>query len=595
MTQAGIAPPSLSAWRALAQAALKGAPFEALITNSPSGLAIAPLYTQADTQIESPLSGAQVGPWDARQIIARTDPVAANMEALEELQGGASSLEIEVRLHRDERGVRLDGPEDLARLTSGWMLDLAPLALSADAPLASEMALAFAKTRGLLDARFAFNRDPIGAALRGNLAWDASPSALQAAIAFAEAVEADFPKARALRLDARPVHEAGGSEAQEIGLLAASLAQYLRAGLAPEMAAKACLASLALGADPLIEIAKLRAARLVLDRVLEASGAKDQHIAIQAVTGKRMLTRRDPWINVLRAAASGIAGALGGADIVTILPLSEPLGQPDALARRLARNAHAVLAGEAHLALVQDPAAGAYAFEALTEELARAGWAFFQGIEAQGGPLAALASGWLAAQIAPIRAEREARVRRRQDALTGVSEFPWLQESKLQLEAWPLGPPQAHGLLPMRLAEPFERLRDLADAAGNLPVFLANLGSLAEFAPRAQFTANLLAAGGLTALGAEQAYQDDDALADAFRASGARAACLCGSDAAYGARAQSAALALKGAGCAVLLLAGRPKQQEAAWRTAGITGFIFAGGDAIAALESLQKQLGIQP
>ena len=595
MMQERFASPQLSHWHALVQASLKGAPFEALVTRAPGGLAIQPLYTQADVPVAPPLSGARLGPWDARQIVAREDPSAANLEALEELQGGATSLEIEVQTRPNGRGMRLESAEDLVRLTAGWMLDLAPLALCADGPQASDLLLGFAKTRGLLNNAFAFNRDPLGAALRGNLVPAAWPAAMRGAIAFAEAVQADFPKARALRLDARPMHQAGASEAQEIGLLAASLAHYLRAGLAPALAAKACLASIACGADPLIEIAKLRAVRLVLGRLLEASGAGQGAIAIQACTGKRMLTRRDPFLNVLRAASAAFAGAVGGADIVTILPLSEPLGQPDALARRLARNAHAVLAGEAHLALVQDPGAGAYAIEALTEDLARTGWEFFLDIEAQGGPLAALASGWLAKAIAPIRAEREARVRRRADALTGISEFPWLDEPKLQLEAWPLDPPQAQGagLLAMRLAEPFERLRDLADAAGNPPVFLANLGRLAEFSPRAQFAANFLAAGGIPVLGAEQAYPDDAALANAFRASGARVACLCGTDAAYGARAEGLAVALKAAGCGALLLAGRPGQQEAAWRAAGITDFLFTGCDAIDALETLHKGLGI--
>lgn len=579
----------------MVQASLKGAPFEALVARAPGGLAIQPLYTQTDVPVAPPLSDARLGPWDARQIVAREDPGAANLDALEELQGGATSLEIEVQTRPNGRGMRLNSAEDLARLTAGWMLDLAPLALCADGPQASDLLLGFAKTRGLIDARFAFNRDPIGAALRDNLAADAWPAALRGAVAFAEAVQADFPKARALRLDARPVHEAGASEAQEIGFLAASLAHYLRAGLAPALAAKACLASIACGADPLIEIAKLRAVRLVLGRVLEASGAGQGAIAIQACTGKRMLTRRDPFLNVLRAASAAFAGAVGGADIVTILPLSEPLGQPDGLARRLARNAHAVLAGEAHLALVQDPGAGAYAIEALTEDLARTGWEFFQDIEARGGPLAALASGWLATAIAPVRAEREARVRRRADALTGTSEFPWLDEPKLQLEAWPPDPPQAHGagLLAMRLAEPFERLRDRADAAANPGVFLANLGPLAAFSPRANFALNLLAAGGLRALGPETEYADDAELIAAFRASGARAACLCGTDAAYGARAEGLAIALKAAGCATILLAGRPGEHEAAWRKAGITDFLFTGCDAIAALEALHARLGI--
>lgn len=151
----------------------------------------------------------------------------------------------------------------------------------------------------------------------------------------------------------------------------------------------------------------------------------------------------------------------------------------------------------------------------------------------------------------------------------------------------------AVALAPFRLAAPFERLRDRAEAAGAPGVFLATLGRLAEFSPRAQFAANLLAAGGLASLGGEDAHADDAALAAAFRASGAHVACLCGGDAAYAARAEGAARALKAAGCDFLALAGRPGAQEAALAAAGVELFVFAGGDAIEALERLQGALGL--
>lgn len=597
MTQILFPSPSAQAWRVLAEKALGGAPFERLISNRPGGLAIAPIYAQSDQPAQAPLAGRAAGAWDARQIISCADPADANQEALADLEGGTTSIEIEVQAADGGRGIRLNRLDDLARLTAGWMVDLAPMALSADAPQASHLLLAFAKARGLLDTAFAFNRDPIGAALRGAIDANAMPNALREALAFEEAVASDFPKARALRLDARPLHEAGASEAQELGFLAGALALYLRAGLDPARAAKACLVTLALSADPLLEIAKLRAARLVLGRVLEVFGAAIEHrvMALQAVVGARMLTRRDPWINLLRAAAAGFAGALGGADVLTILPMSHALGQPDAFARRLARNTHSVLAHEAHLAQVIDPAAGAYAFEALTEEIAAAAWAFFQDLERQNGVLGVLDNGWLAQSIAPVRADREARVRRRTDALIGISHYPLLGERSVEARPWPADPARNPLLAPMRLAEPFERLRDRAEAAGSPAIFLANLGSLAECGARAGFAGNLFTAGGLPSHGAEDTHADLAALIAAFSASGARAACLCGSDSAYFEQAEPAARALKAAGCGMVILAGRPAEHDAIWRAAGITQFIYAGCDAVAALEAVHTGLGVRP
>jgi methylmalonyl-CoA mutase len=152
-------------------------------------------------------------------------------------------------------------------------------------------------------------------------------------------------------------------------------------------------------------------------------------------------------------------------------------------------------------------------------------------------------------------------------------------------------------LTPRRLAEPFERLRDAADAhlarTGKRPqVFLARLGDLAVHAARSTWTSNFLAAGGIEAVVSAPLHNSADAGA-AFAASGASFACLCSSDQVYAEVAEATAAVLKQAGATQVLLAGRPRDQEAALRASGVDGFIFAGCNAVAVLTSLHKSLGL--
>jgi methylmalonyl-CoA mutase len=309
-----------------------------------------------------------------------------------------------------------------------------------------------------------------------------------------------------------------------------------------------------------------------------------------------MMTRRDPYVNMLRATIAVVGAGLGGADAITVLPFTLALGLPDRFARRIARNTQLVLLEESNLAKVADPAAGAGGIEDLTDKLCRAAWAEFQEIEAAGGAWAALQQGLIQSKVAAVRGAREAAVARRKDALTGTSDFPDLAEAPVAvLEVPPVAPPPMadaptfEPLPRIRLAEPFEALRDASDRTlaqiGARPkVFLANLGTPADFTARATFAKNFFEAGGIEAVG-NDGFESRDALVAAFRASGARLACLCSSDAVYAREAVATAQALRDAG-AVLLLAGRPGALEAALTKAGVRGFVFAGCDALAALRT---------
>jgi methylmalonyl-CoA mutase len=307
---------------------------------------------------------------------------------------------------------------------------------------------------------------------------------------------------------------------------------------------------------------------------------------------------------MLRTTIAAFSAGIGGADAVAVLPFTSAIGLPDRFARRVARNAQLLLLEESNIARVADPAAGSGGIEDLTEKLCRATWALFQEIEAAGGAPAALERGLIQDEIAKVRTEHETATAHRKDVLTGTSDFPNLSEAPVQVlnaKPVPIGPPVANvkypALVPVRLAEPYEHLRDASDRmlakTGARPkVFLANLGALAEFTARASFAKTFFEAGGVEAT-ANDGFKSRDEMIAAFKASGAKLVCLCSTDAIYEREAADAAKALAQAGAAHIYLAGRPKDADAL-KAAGVGTFIFAGCDVLATLNASHNILGIR-
>jgi methylmalonyl-CoA mutase len=606
--------PDESRWRALAEAALKGASFERLTTTTPDGVTIQPLYRAPDAPIsaaalvQSALADRPASlPWDIRQVVRTASPAKANAEMLEDLQGGASSVEL-LAGDSDGEGVHLDSAEALAEALQGVHAEIAPIALDAPrdggraAPLLVEWLLANADPSQAMPA---FNLDPVTAWLSDGALGLPIEDELASAARFAFDQRVRFPRATFLAASGRGAHEAGASPVQELALMLASGVAHLRAlerhGLDPAETARLILFRLAVGPDVVVEIAKLRAARALWARVMELCGAgtHERAMRLQATTARRMLTRDDAWTNILRGTAACFAAATGGADTITVLPFTTPLGGASALARRMARNTQIILMEESRLGHVVDPGGGAFAVEALTHSLAEEAWGRFQSIEAQGGLIAALRAGTIQVEIVKTAAARGKLIASRRYPITGVSDFPLLDETTLHIEPVAVTPrtaPAADPITPLpwsRHAEPFEALRDAAKAKAKAPrVFFANLGPLAEFSPRANFAMNLFAAGGVAADGPDSVYVDHAAMAAAFKASGARVAVLTGSDTRYATDGLDAANALKAAGCDWLIHAGKPADEQAV-RAKGFDQFIFAGQDAVEALKLLHTALGI--
>jgi len=595
-------PATEEAWRGLVDAVLKGAPFARLESRTHDGLTIEPLYPRdaAATALGGRAPGAA---WTIMQRVDHPDPAAANAQALDDLQNGATGLVLVFAGSVSANGFGLDpSPATLARALDG--VDLTAVAIDLNLSPATRHVVrdfaALVKARGIapakVDLRASIN--PIGgfaASGRGPPSWDELAPNFAAMVGELAAVGFRGPFAVA---DGRVIHNAGGSEAQELAFALASAVAYLRAleahGMALAAAREAIYFRLSADADQFLTMAKFRAARKLWARVEQACGLTPKPAMIAAETAWRMMTKHDPYVNMLRTTIAVAAAGLGGADAVTVLPHTAPLGLPDPFARRVARNTQLVLLEESNLARVGDPAAGSGTLEAMTHALCTAAWAAFREIEQAGGAWTALQTGLIQRHAAAVRAERERAVARRTDILTGTNEYPNINEVlPAVLDVAPALPKDeaavsAAALPRMRLAEPFEQLRDasdkiLAQAGARPKVFLATLGKPADFNARANFAKNFFEAGGIEAVGGGD---DPSPLAAAFKASGAALACLCGSDKAYESEAEAAATALKAAGARRVYLAGRPGAKEATLRAAGVQTFIHEGCDVLATLQA---------
>lgn len=601
-------------WLKLVEGVLKGADFDKkLVSRTYDGLRIEPIYRRAEAATAVSARDA-AEPWRIVQRVDHPDPAAANRQALEDLENGATGLALVFAGGFGSHGFGLHdiSPDALTRVLDSVVLDvgiqiaLAPIPGAKDA---GEIFASIVAARGHDPAsvNVHFNYQPLSMmAARGTAPspWTELAPALAASVS---ALRGRGFKGPFVLADGRPVHDAGGSEAQELAFALSAAVAYLRAleqaGWSLDAAREAVAFSLSADANQFETLAKFRAIRKLWARVEEACGLSPKPVFVNAETAWRMLTQRDPYVNLLRATVAVFAAGLGGANAITVLPHTLAFQLADAQARRAARNTQLVLIEESSLTRVSDPAAGSGGMESLTASLCETAWALFQETERAGGLWQALCNGSIQEKIKAVRAQRANAIAHRKDALTGLSEFPQIDE-----------PPVAHSserligashfgevkvkldpLAAMRLAEPFEKLRDKSDrhlkATGARPrVFLAVLGTAADFTQRVTFAKNFFEAGGIEAVIAEGA-SGAAAIGGAFAASGAALACICSSDDVYAREAVGAAKALAAAGAAPLYLAGRGGALEGALREAGVGTFIHAGCNVLETLQAAHDRL----
>jgi methylmalonyl-CoA mutase len=681
-------PAGYDEWRALAVADLEGASFEQkLVTHTYEGIDVQPVYTRRDRPADpdpdgfpglppfvrgSEALGAVRTGWDLRPEHAHPDLALTNRAILDDLQGGATSLLL--RLDAAARnGLDPDDPaatelagrdgimayhaDDLGAALANVHLDMIGVTLEAGAAFlpAAALLVALWRRQGVAPAaaRGAFNADPLAVLVRdGQL--PVPPAAALALMADLAAWTAKtYPHATAVRVGTAPYHHAGATAAQDTAFGIATAVEYLRAmtaaGLDVDGAARQILFSISLGTHHFLAVAKLRAARRLWSRVVEACGGSPGAGAmrVHARVSKRVLTLRDPYVNLLRNTVACFAAGVGGAEAITSVPFDAAAGLPDAQGRRIARNTVLVLQEEAHLHRVIDPPGGSWYLDWLTDQVADRAWGIFQEVERRGGMLRAIEAGWVAQQIESAFAPRAKNLARRKEGITGVSEFPNVGEApvvrpapdRITLRAAAVGrltgarrssvsidgpnvaalvdaaekgasigqlaralgfhaePTLIPPLTPHPFAEPFEELRAASDsflaARGRRPrVFLANMGSAAHHTARATYAKNFFEAGGFEIIG-NNGFRDADAAAKAFAESGATVAVICSSDKLYPEVVPLLAPKLKAAGARTVVLAGNPGANEAAWRGADVGRFIFIKCDVLATLREMLREEGV--
>lgn len=617
--------PTWQQWRQAVAAGLKGASFEdVLVGRSADGFAIQPLYEKAGGAIV--VGRRPRTPWHVTARVDHSAMEAAAETALAELEGGATSLALVISGGRFARGhgVTARTAAELDAVLAGVDLELIHLWLepcrgASDAELVAALVAQRGLVAGGLDVDFGI--DPLGEAAATGLAPRDANGLDGQLIGVFDRLRGYGFRGPVCRADGRSYHEAGASEAQELACVLATLVEYLRAlerrGIALSEARAALSVAMAADSDQLLTIAKFRALRRLWDRVQRACGMAPAPIALHAESSWRMLTRRDPWVNILRGTIATFSAGVAGADSIATLPFDLALGMPDALARRIARNTQLILQHEAHLWRVVDPAAGSGGIEAMSDELCRAGWALFQQIERGGGMLQAVIDGEIGKMLQPSRQALRDAVATGRQPITGTSAFPNLIETKIRrprvdeegrAPTIPMSPHDcAVPILPsIRLSQDFEQMRDwseraAAEASGAPRVFVAGFGERKLVTGLSAFAQNLFAAGGIAAIvedGLDRDGGDVPArVVTRWRASAASLVCLCFSDELAEALpddathptdtlAEAVIRRLRQAGVGLIAYAGDPGAAADALRRAGASHFLLQGCDRIALLDA---------
>ncbi len=680
-------------WLAAVRALLPtSASIDSLGSDTLEGLRLQPLYSaqqSAHNQYQHTLPGTAPGvrgasalaqPWLIVQASAQADALAANHDLRADLAQGGTAIALlpDVATQRcldpDEAppelvgrgGCSLASVEDMSQALAGIPLDSTPLQLQSGARSLPLPALLMAALRHRGE-DLATLRGPVGA---DPLAWLAAHGSLPAGVESLYDEQASWtlwclehaPGLGTIFIDGGVWHEAGANAVQELACSLANatacLRQMLVRGLDIDEVAPRMSLKLALGSDFLMELTKLRAARMLWSQMTAAFGAstESQRPGLHARTSRRNKSALDPWSNMLRSTQEALVSVIGGCDSLLIEPFDAPLRPANEFARRHARNQHLILQHEVGLARLQDPAGGSWTIEALTDWLAREAWAAFQRIEAAGGLLAALRSGSIQREIAAVAQQRALRNAHRQDVMVGSNQFvdadefsftaedtvaqcfsnrrsaqfagrsrpelPALPPAKTQTvdalldaadrgatlaqlaRALPQGDEESIAIVPLnslRLAAPWENLR--ANAAVQrkqggtaVQVYIALLGKAAALHARASFVSDFFQVGGFTCVTGSAESDASDA-ADNAIASGAAAVVLCATNASYVDYVPPFCARVRER-CPELLLylAGRPDAaQQAEWHAAGINDFVHLGANCLKLNQALQQRTGIAP
>ncbi|MFE8695521.1 methylmalonyl-CoA mutase family protein [Cytobacillus sp. FJAT-53684] len=415
-----------------------------------------------------------------------------------------------------------------------------------------------------------------------------------------EAIDQKMPHLRTILIDTSVYHKAGANAVQELAIALSTGVQYLEElferGVSLEKILSKVVFKFSIGANFFMEIAKLRAARMLWSKIVEAYGAKekDQKMVISAETSAFTKTAYDPYVNLLRAGNEAFAAVLGGVQFLHVSSFNEPEGKSTPFSERIARNTQLILKEEAHLKNIVDPAGGSWYVESLTNELAEKAWALFLQIDEKDGITEVLKTGWLQEQIAEVMKKRNEDMFKRKQSVIGTNMYANLNDHPLEN---PKEFPEANHALPqVRLSEPFEKLRKAAsrlEQSGSAPkIGLLCMGELKEHKARTDFMTGFLAPGGIATIKSPNINQSE-AVLPFIQESNLQYYVLSGTDKQYDESALQMIHLIKEKYPHVrLLLAGLPEEsKQAKLKQAGIEQFIHMKSNCYEILTSLLSEM----
>lgn len=680
---ADFTPTTYDEWYETTIQSLKGKPFARLIAQTYEGIDVQPIYNAAD-MVDLPYletlpgqfpfvrgtkaDGYLAKPWLIAQEIAYGSPQQVNEALRHDLAQGQTAVNLipdraaRQGLDPDQvnqedvghRGVSLCTVTDFAVALAGVDLAKTPLFVRSGSGALPLAALLLAARRGdLLSLHGCLEADPIGELVHHGTLPLPLDKAFDELTMLVRGLSQVAPHCQAMMIHGYPYAHGGSNAVQELAFVLGTAVAYLRAlqerGLDVNSAALSMQFAFSIGGDFFMEIAKLRAARMLWAQVVQAFGgeAEAQKMVLHGRTQRHNKTFTDAYVNMLRVTTEAFAAAVGGVDSLHVAPFAAEVGSPDEFSRRIARNTQVILQEEANLKHLIDPAGGSWYVEWLTDQVAQRAWALFQEVEKQGGLVAALQSGWVQAQVAETAAARVQNLAVRKDILVGTNLYANPDEQPLPRDhtdyesfyrvrcsfvsavrnvayGTRIAPTDLNALvlaaengatlgqitaalrhdhaaqdrptitaIPWRrVAEPFEQLRAAANAAAERPrIFLITMGSLRQHKARADFARDFFVVGGFEIVYPDGFDEMETAVAAAL-ADGAQAVVICSTDETYPVLVPPLVQSLKAANPDMtILLAGYPKEQVESHKAAGIDAFIYLGADCLAVNQWLHEKV----
>ncbi|MFZ4413430.1 MAG: methylmalonyl-CoA mutase family protein [Bacteroidales bacterium] len=606
-------------WEAVIHADLKGADYEKkLVWETLEGIKVKPYYRAEDLENLSFLKAnpgeapyvrgnkTQNNSWDIRQDIDSNDIVKANAVALDAVKRGATSIGFKVK--------EVKTANDMATLLKG--IDVTKVKInfisSRSYPLSLDLFLGFLKANNVDTQKVwgSINFDPFSYLLLHGDNYTTFENNLVEAEYLLHLCEKSLPNFKVITVNGHFFHNAGASLVQELAFTLASANEYLYKLVSKgNNIDKLCpnfVFSFAIGSNYFMEIAKIRAARLLWAKIVEQyhpTQQKSMQVFVHNTTSIWNKTVYDPYVNMLRTTTEAMSAAIGGADSITILPFDEIFKETDDFSSRIARNQQIILKEESYLDKIIDPSAGSYYIENLTNAIASFAWDLFKKIEGMGGFAEAVKTEFIQTEIENTAHIRDLELSSRKTTLLGTNQYPNLTETmfdkiqEIEIET-KIKPSKYRKLQIYRAAEAFEELRlateiYVNDGMKKPIVFLLTYGNLAMRKARATFATNFLGCAG---------YEIIDSNGFNTAVEGAKAALeakadivvLCSSDEEYPEIVPVIATVLKSANANIhITIAGYPKEHIADFKALGVDQFIHVKSDVISTLKAYHEFLGV--